>query len=636
MGNRNKALTAVAVAGAVMLSGCSKVFDDDSSRPAPTTFLEIPAADPLAINVLVVDPDGVPIDAAGTKILVRDKNGNSGDSADADLKRIGLAGTTTPATSVTTDTGIASFSLVDKNDKVSTGDPLELIFVATNPDFLRSSATFVADKDNEDYIVNIQLTPISGATIADKPITVTSQPVTTKSDGSLAATSVVTPTKTGVKGTTQLSIPDGTKVTVVDENGNQTTAQGALKVVVAYYENDTSAGTSSTFNAANNSLNVFPGGLDVEVPSSDVDSSSSAASSGGRISFSSAGFTSIEIRDEAGNLVKNFDQPIDIQITVPKGTPSPDPLFDTNNNKVVDAGESVPVWSYDEITGKWTREKNSDGSLASVALAETSPVSDVLVGIHKTDHLSYFNLDFYGSRCTPSSITFNLLDKDGVQYKRKSNFTAYQSGGGWSRMNRGYSNTTETITLANMPDYRNLTVELQDPTDNSRVLDRIVLQGGQTLTATDGRVSLGAGRTLCDLAGANVFSKLANPEFKDVIVKLVAACPDGSKAEPFPTVAYSFSNNPYYFSYASTRSTGTGKLTGLNADVSYPLFTYNRSTGRYDRKADFTPRSLVNNTLTVRMAEKTESECAVTPPPTGATGGTGGTGGTGASGTTGS
>ena len=72
---------------------------------------------------------------------------------------------------------------------------------------------------------------------------------------------------------------------------------------------------------------------------------------------------------------------------------------------VVAIGDEVPIWSYDEDTGKWSYEK--------VGIVQDLDLSDGLYDVvYSLNHLSYWNLDWhYGEKCSTSN--FNLKDLDG-------------------------------------------------------------------------------------------------------------------------------------------------------------------------------------------------------------------------------
>ncbi|WP_372783689.1 hypothetical protein [Litorivivens sp.] len=636
MGNIHKALTAIAVASAVLLSGCSKAFDDDSPRPGPTAP---PALAPItsSINVVLVDVDDDPI-PGDTTVLVRDTSG----AATGDALRLAPVGSTTSATSFTAKNGILALGLADGSPTFS-ADPLDVIFVGSKDGYFRSSNLVNIDKDG-DTIVVIKMTKND---LADPAKAISTTKVTATSDASgavsapIAAKTPVDTTKSKAKGTTSLAVPSGTKLTT--ESGAPVT--GNLTVNVAYFENDVNTGGSTP--PTNSSLNTFPGGLDTSI--SDVDASGNTIPDQA-ISFSSAGFTSIEIRDDAGNLVKKFDKPITIDITVPEGTAAPDPAFDTNNNGVVDVGEKVPVWTYNELTGKWEREKipagePGAGQPASVTLTDTTPGDGLLNGQFKTDHLSYFNLDFRGNRCSvqgsdPRTMTASVVDSSGVPNQRRFKFAGYQNGGGWSRLKTTYDSNTTQLILANNPTFKT-TIELIGD-DNSSMIDRFVTASGATITANNGKLNVGAGpdgirgnaddMTLCDLHAGTVHLNKANPAASELVTlnfEIVQQCQqDNSVRTAYPTKSYVFRRG--FMGIVSTEANGKGTIGNLDPNLTYEYFTYIREQGQYrSLRAPFSPKTIVDSSNGLLTVVARTVDCPglnPQPQPTGATGGTGGTG----------
>jgi hypothetical protein len=127
-----------------------------------------------------------------------------------------------------------------------------------------------------------------------------------------------------------------------------------------------------------NSLQAFPGGFRATVTSTGENSGF----------FTTGGFLSVRIKDSTGKEVSTFSNPIDIDMTMPKGTINPE------TKQPLKVGDTIGVWSYDENTGKWkfenTAKVNGTDSNGNFTLKFTA------------SHLSYWNLDWFDDNtCNP-------------------------------------------------------------------------------------------------------------------------------------------------------------------------------------------------------------------------------------------
>lgn len=99
-------------------------------------------------------------------------------------------------------------------------------------------------------------------------------------------------------------------------------------------------------------------------------------------SFITAGFVSLDM-SIGGKEVKQFNQPIDVSMSVAENVTNPE------TGALIKAGDVIPVWSYDEQDGDWVYE----------TLGTVVDGSDGLELSYKTTHLSWWNFDFAGRRC---------------------------------------------------------------------------------------------------------------------------------------------------------------------------------------------------------------------------------------------
>ncbi len=181
----------------------------------------------------------------------------------------------------------------------------------------------------------------------------------------------------------KVTIPAGTQL--LDEDGNPVVG-GVLKL--------------TSFDPSKpRALLAYPGGMNVLA---NVDGftgiDGSPATGQQQINFKTAGFASIVIEGNDGRRVKQFSQDIEIAMQFAIGTTDAD-------GNVVQVGDAVPIWSFDETTGEWSFEE--DGTAAD--LDSSDGLLDV---VYNTNHLTAWNLDWhYGEVCTAN---INVIDSLGI------------------------------------------------------------------------------------------------------------------------------------------------------------------------------------------------------------------------------
>ncbi len=161
--------------------------------------------------------------------------------------------------------------------------------------------------------------------------------------------------ETGVR--TRLELPAGTIVR--DENGTPLT--GDLTTTAVYYSPTASDG---------NALPYFPGGLNgVEVE-------------GETGYFVTAGFVALTVEDENGTEAATFENgALSVTQEMPEG------LMNPETNQPVQAGDTVPIFSYDEETDTWSEEGQGTAVMNGDGLLEIQ---------WEAEHLSWWNLDWFG------------------------------------------------------------------------------------------------------------------------------------------------------------------------------------------------------------------------------------------------
>lgn len=252
--------------------------------------------------------------------------------------------------------------------------------------YIDSGSSIALTADRTDYVLNLKLVKDAEGVIAPG-IYSSDLAITNMVNDSGFVTEVITienkesDNKPGVK----LTIPVDTIFT--DKDGN--VVKGADLKITSFDPYEPSA------------IAAYPGGLNVIADASGFNIGGELQVGNREINFKSAGFVAISIEDIDGNKVKNFSQDIEIAMQFAAGTK------DGEGNIVV-IGDKVPIWSYNEDTGKWSYEK--------VGTVQDLNLSDGLYDVvYNLNHLSYWNLDWhFGEKCSTSN--FNLKDTDGSSH----------------------------------------------------------------------------------------------------------------------------------------------------------------------------------------------------------------------------
>lgn len=346
--------------------------------------------------------------------------------------------------------------------------------------------------------------------------------------GALSATTLATTDKTvtnaeGVSesvGTAKITIPAGTVAR--DAAGN--VASGALKLTVTKYAN-------SDVDA----LVAFPGGFTPNVTDSSGTQLPGGAASGSG-NFVTGGFAQFNLTDSTGKAIKKFDTPITLTIDLPKTSKNP------STGATIKAGDTYPVWSFDEVTGKWVFEANGTVREKTPASASNFEV------VFSSTHLSYWNLDYFASEnCTgsiniarnPTGDTRPLyIDIVGVEGNR-----FYKSS---------YGITDSTVTLPYSPRI-NVNVTIKDSKGNV--------------------VGSALNQNLCN--GVNVSTQLPAVTYATLQTNVTESCPDGVTGKrAVPTYVY-FQDTAYNFQ-GGYYETGTSTIGSIESGTNGTLWVWNR------------------------------------------------------------
>jgi hypothetical protein len=229
-----------------------------------------------------------------------------------------------------------------------------------------------------------QLVPISMINIEAPPsgVGTTDSTITLGGGGTTTAPVVISTSNSSSGSATEqsveIAIPANTQFK--DENNNPVVGTDLKVEVVSFDARDSIA------------IQNFPGGFSpngvLNVPGGGGNRSESD------VFFVTGGFTSVDMT-VGTTPIRSFNQPIDVTVDVDSLTVNP------NTGNPVQVGDSLPIWSYDNSTAKWSYER--------VGVITRDSSSGKMTVQFPTTHLSWFNLDWYGSRCSsPTRLQFSI------------------------------------------------------------------------------------------------------------------------------------------------------------------------------------------------------------------------------------
>lgn len=159
-----------------------------------------------------------------------------------------------------------------------------------------------------------------------------------------------------------------------------------------------------------------------------------------------AGFARISLTDANGQPITEFapGQSATIKMMVPAEVENPE------TGTLVRAGDTIPVFIFNEDTGEWIVERNSDGSVKRSTVQQDN--SGNLFVEFTTTHLSTFNLDWFGQVCsgwgadTADTPVITLLDSSGAPVNGATVY--FNSASGWTKYPVKLPDNTVTLLLA--------------------------------------------------------------------------------------------------------------------------------------------------------------------------------------------
>ena len=576
MGNKKFNLTKLALAMGVTLGLAGCFSDNDNNIDIKPPVPEEP--DTIVVGEL---PDGAVAEkqAAAFTVSVEDLSGAALGTAEAPVtvkitkgadKVVSLDGSELAAEELTLNagTGIFSAAVADVSEEVT----VTVNFTADG--FINNSTTFTLSSDNTDESATVRLVPRTSS--ADTPVKVAAESKAVaelvKEGETLAfdeATGAITvtdengdpqpitltkeieaATEKDDKGGVEVVIPSGSQMLYRDSEGELQPLTGAPELTVAYFNNEASTATEANNNGdaadqarESSTLDVFPGGLDLEVavPASDATDAAEAPQAG---AFTTAGFVAIELTDAEGNKVKEFGETdgkknsIEVKMTVDANTANACPMnygttdldqetvaaFATDSTKATDSayfrkgacvtveggtvasrtvkeGDIIPVWSYDADEAQWSFE--------SYGVAQKVEGNDSIFNVAvQVTHLSYWNLDFFNWRepnrgqCgTNGRVEFDIVygGENEVQNSTPFSLLVESQTNGYRKLKRARDSFFfDKSTILNPPSFP---VFLQFLENGANIIDGVKGDENNPVDGTATRLKLD---DVCELDGKTV------------------------------------------------------------------------------------------------------------------------------------
>ena len=311
----------------------------------PLQFIDAKTKTPLTqkVNIILKKED--------EKFILKD---SQTDKLNAEKYGSGILILTPEATQSASPTNPITFSVVLSADGYFTTST-DIIYTGGEPNIKTVSLVNKAEPPEGTTLTIQKDVKASGTGVLEKAIELTTTQGTTTSD---------------------FSLPAGT--VLKDHTGAPLT--GDLQVSMGYFSPNSEA-----------IGDIFPGGI---APNSATVITPAGTTEQQQGYFITAGLIAVDIVDSTGRKAHLFSDNTEGSVTIE----TPKNIVNPETNQAVKAGDTIPIWSHDEVTGHWTQEgigkyvENAKGNL------EVS---------YQVKHLSYWNLDWWGTTCYSLPIRYS-------------------------------------------------------------------------------------------------------------------------------------------------------------------------------------------------------------------------------------
>ena len=383
------------------------------------------------------------------------------------------------------------------NANPSASNPIRFSIKVENKNYFATLTPITINKKGNQ---TIEIKLINKSTLIGGNVGITQKEFILESDQTLKQEEIINATPDNGTGKAEVIIGSDVKFS----DANNVTIKNKLKVEFAYFN-----------HLDETTISAFPGGLEAHTENNEV------------VVFKSAGLVSLKMQDSDGKIVKNISKPITMNITIPDGSTD-------SENKPIVPGTIIPVWSLNEITGKWKLEGETKVKLEN----------GELVAQFKMNHLSYWNLDFYGYTCN-TGATLNI----------QSNFTSDYYTNATLEYSNGTSKNLYGFNLKNGTSY----TLLNAPQGLSGKL--ILPEPFNTITPI---TSLCSGTTTVSVNSTGMQS---------IKVSIIGKC--GTKEVKWPTLSvYAKFKNAPYWKYIGQMENGNFKTSILQLGNEYQFGTW--------------------------------------------------------------
>lgn len=415
-------------------------------------------------------------------------------------------------TSLQVEGGLLNLGVAD-----GTSFPVNLVVTASGSGYLPSSATLsLTGEGTYKLLVELSSTqsPPEGVAIPEA----VSAGSTDGTGATVSATSVSTPPAPSA---VSVSLPSGT--TITDANGTPLT--GALTAVIASFDPESPA-----------AMAAIPGSLSNAVVRDNGSVSTGAIVVGG--------FSQILISDSAGRQAASFSQPLPAAMQLAATTVNP------LTGSLVVAGDTVPLWSFDEASGRWNNEGTANVTAGS---------GGALLANFNITHLSGYAVAWFVSAAQQCSLNLAV------------------NGAGQNAL-------TLKIAASGFADSFELPAG-----DTSASISGLTPAVDATVTAFFSGQKVGSVAISNCSAGALNVTLPSSIQPATLDVKVYDVCSnDASRKTPVPTAGVSVSSNSTLVALGATGSDGVAHLSGLIAGTSVSVTAENR-----DKKGKaFSPKSI--------------------------------------------